>query len=114
MTVTPMPTPQERAQTRQRAQQRRKNGPSTLGTMDDAASCTLRPGLPWVAETAPSPFHQSQMRAVCNDCPIRRQCAQHAVRTMPTGFYAGVWIPGMGGGRSAALKMLRHVAGGQP
>lgn len=112
MTVIPMPTPQERAQTRQRAQRRRKNGPSTLGTMDDAASCTLRPGLPWVAETAPSPFHQSQMRAVCNDCPIRRQCADYAARTMPTGFYAGVWIPGMGGGRSAALKMLRHVAGG--
>ncbi|MGV7251905.1 WhiB family transcriptional regulator [Mycobacterium kansasii] len=80
--------------------------------MDAAAACTLRPGLPWVAETAPSPFHQSQMRAVCNDCPIRRQCADYAARTMPTGFYAGVWIPGMGGGRSAALKMLRHVAGG--
>lgn len=113
MTVIPMPTPAQRAENRYTAPRRRKTGPSTLGTMDDAAACTLRPGLPWVADTTPSGFHQSQMRAVCSECPIRRQCADHATRTMPMGFYAGVWIPGMGGGRAAALKMLRRVAGGQ-
>lgn len=71
MTVIPMPTPAQRAENRYTAPRRRKTGPSTLGTMDDAAACTLRPGLPWVADTTPSGFHQSQMRAVCSECPRR-------------------------------------------
>lgn len=77
--------------------------------MDDAAACTTRPGLPWVADRVPNEFFQAQMRAVCGESPIRRQCAQYAVQDAPSGFFAGVWIP-EGRGRSEALKTLRRIA----
>ena len=109
MSVIPMPLSTERTNGRYTAPRSRKTGPSTLGTMDAAAACTLRPGLPWVAERTPDGFFQSQMRAVCNECPIRRQCAQYAVQDGPSGFFAGVWIP-EGRGRSEALKTLRRIA----
>lgn len=114
MTVIPMPLPTERTNGRYTAPRRPKTGPSTLGTMDAAAACTLRPGLPWVAERVPDGFFQSQMRAICKECPIRRQCAQHAVQDGPSGFFAGVWIPEGGQGKRLAIKDLRErLAGGR-
>lgn len=77
---------------------------------DDPPSCAARPDLPWVVDGTPGPRFQAEMRAVCNTCPVYRQCAEQAVAEMPAGFYAGTWIPGMGKGRSEALKKLRLTA----
>ncbi|MFV8317146.1 WhiB family transcriptional regulator [Mycobacterium sp. 23] len=109
----PMPLPTERSNGRYTAPRRRKTGPSTLGTMDDTAACTLRPGLPWVAERTPSDFHRSQMRAVCNSCPIRRKCAEYAAREASSGFFAGVWIPDGPRGKEIAVERLKRIAGGE-
>lgn len=109
MTVIPMPPHRDDPKSRYTTPRRRKTGPSTLGTMDDTAACTLRPGLPWVAERVPNEFFQAQMRAVCGECPIRRQCARYAAQEASSGFFAGVWIP-EGRGRSEALKTLRRIA----
>ena len=63
------------------------------GWREDAA-CAAHPHLPWTPEVRPSYGEAAAMTQVCADCPVWRDCAEHALSVKETGgFWAGVWIP---------------------
>lgn len=69
-------------------------GTPPTGWMAQAA-CRDRPELPWTHDVDALPRVKgvaARMRAVCNGCPVRAECADFAVTTEATGgFWAGRW-----------------------
>ena len=65
------------------------------------AKCRDRLDLPWTPDLEPNPVDQREMRAICDGCTIRKQCALYALDGsahgrayhQAGGFYAGVWLP---------------------
>lgn len=63
--------------------------------------CGKRRDLPWTDNATPTPIQMRAMQSVCEQCPIRRECASFALnercgRGTEGGFYAGVWWPWVG------------------
>lgn len=81
----------------------------------ERAQCRTCPSLPWVADSTPTLPEQAEMEAVCDTCPVRARCAQHAIDTSSGGFYAGIWVPWHTESRSSkevrkyAFSLLRKV-----
>lgn len=82
-------------------------------------ACRNRLDLPWTPESRPDVVAIIEMRALCANCPVIRECAEYGL-TQPGGFYAGVWQPwakegarrdeeGGQGNRLSARNALRKV-----
>lgn len=60
------------------------------------ARCSKSLHLPWMGalpfDGQPDPLQRVQMVQICADCPVRIECADHALK-QPGGFYAGIWLP---------------------
>ena len=79
-------------------------------TADNRGLCTFGDDNQWFAKHA---VHRARAIAICNNCPIQRQCALDALRVGATdGVWAGVYMPGLrdAEGLEAALEKLRKVA----
>jgi hypothetical protein len=74
------------------------------------AACVDHQHLPWTHDTAPPASDIDAMRAVCMECPVILQCAEHAYRRQVGGFYAGVWLPWPSVHESDRNRFDRHRA----
>ena len=77
---------------------------------DDAGLCRYGDDSDWFASHA---VHRARAIAVCNNCPIQRQCALDAQRLGATdGVWAGVYLPGLrdAEGLAAAREKLDKLA----
>lgn len=64
----------------------------------------------------------TEAKTICQQCPVRRQCAAEALRLRAEGLWAGVIVPLKGSGstnyktrvraRQHALAQLAHIAQG--
>ncbi|MBS4730553.1 WhiB family transcriptional regulator [Mycobacterium sp. SM1] len=67
----------------------------------------------WTPERRPPRNVRVHLEAMCQRCPVRRQCAEDAVLAQTeTGMYAGVWVPERkeANGWGAAMDELRRIA----
>lgn len=69
-------------------------GSITAEYWDSLALCRGRHDLPWTADTRPPPATILAMTELCAECPVRKRCAERALKFANTGgFFAGVWMP---------------------
>jgi Transcription factor WhiB len=53
-----------------------------------------RPNPAWTPERQPNTELLIALREICDQCPVIRQCASHALNErLHGGVYAGVWLP---------------------
>lgn len=76
------------------------------------ATCGRRQDLPWTPDSRPSTLDQEAMAAICDECPVIKKCAHHALhaqngRLVEGGFYAGVWLPWPYSSESDDTRWLR-------
>ncbi len=77
---------------------------------DDSGLCRYGDDSDWFASHA---VHRARAIAICNNCPIQRQCALDAQRLGATdGVWAGVYLPGLrdAEGLEAARQKLEKIA----
>jgi Transcription factor WhiB len=73
------------------------------------AICSEYKHLPWISDIRPTPGEANAMRAVCQECPVARQCARYALNTAG-GFYAGVWLPWRTATESSDVALMRRIS----
>lgn len=79
---------------------------NTMSRKDVLPACLGRGDLPWTTDYVPKDEWQKQMAAVCEECPVRAECARHALETAPSGFYAGMWVSNRGGRQRDRLRRI--------
>ena len=59
-----------------------------------AQDAACRPSPHWTSDERPQGQIEANLAAICAGCPVRRECAAHAVDSRAeSGTYAGVWLP---------------------
>ncbi|MEE3755247.1 WhiB family transcriptional regulator [Mycobacterium intracellulare] len=83
----------------------------------ERAVCVLEtPDAPelWTPDRRPVRAVLVHLEAMCNRCPVSRDCAVHAVgEDGAEGVYAGVWVPRKGRrvARATAIRRLKRIIG---
>lgn len=81
-----------------------------------------RPDAGWTPDRKPSSDVMMDFALICLGCPVRRECAAHAIdKGLDNGIYAGVYVPTKLNeqqrrtwGFSVAMNELARIAGRSP